>query len=886
VDQTSELDIYARGAWLFDQEFYLARYHDLTPERLAEAGFASALDHFRRAGDQARRSPSLFFDPAFYLAQLPEAEAAEAAPAPFRHFVAAIEAGETERQTSPYFDPAAYHARYHVPPGTGALYNYFANDTPTEFDPLPEFSERYYIARYPDIAAAVESGKLRCGYRHFVTHGVFEQRRPSRDLDLAWYVANNPQVAQDLKVGHARDAFAHFLTIGRKLGFPTKPFDELPSEAHAATLWRVRAEARLPAIVRKGLDFTLAGPPAVSVIIITRDRFPYLLSTLASLLPSAPSNGGGIELILIDLGSTDETSMIERFVIGAQVMRFDPTADALRLRNAAIACASASAILLLHDTAELAPVVLNRALSRLTSDPSVGAVCGAILRPDGVLLEAGATIDPDGTIRPRFAAQRPTAPEAHFVTNVDACSPTFLLLRTDLLNELGGFDETLCDGGGETEDLCLRISAAGKRVICDPSITIQLMIPPEPSPRGDLARLRGRHAQVLTRPRLHGEGRILYIDDTIPVRMIGSGFVRSNDLIRTMRRLGFHVTVFSLAPPRAGPGTIACEIPDDVELAETCGLSELPGFLAQRAHGFDIVWIARTHNLDAVRPALQKFFARLPRKPLVILDTEAIASTRNAVRALLLKEPFNVGAEVRQEFRNATFCERVVAVSGTEAETLRALGLPNVHVIGHSLAPAPTETPFSERNGMLFIGAIHEQGSPNYDALSWFVEEVLPLVDQQLTWETRLSIAGYTGPGIDLSRWQRHPRITLLGPVADPAALYASHHIFVAPTRFAAGLPYKLHEAAALGLPAVTTTLLAGQLGWTSGQHLLAASCAEPAEFAAHVVRLYRDGSLWHRLRDAALDRLSQDASPERFEAALSGVLRTGIQIDREAAEA
>ncbi len=885
MDQTSDLDIYARGAWLFDQEFYLARHPDLRPECLAAAGFASALDHFRRAGDKAHRSPSLFFDPAFYLGQLPEGEAAEAASAPFRHFLGAIEAGEPERQTSPYFDPAAYHVRYHVLSRTSALYHYLANDTPTEFDPLPEFSENFYSARYPDVAAAVESGELRCGYRHFVTHGVFEQRRPSRDLDLAWYVANNPQVAQDLEAGHVRDAFAHFLTIGRKLGFPTKPFDELPSEAHAAILWRLRAEARLPAIVRRGLDFTLTGPAAVSVIILTRDRFPFLLSTLASLLPSAPRKGGGVELILIDLGSIDETSMIERFVTGAQVMRFEPGVDPLRLRNAAIACASASAILLLHDAAELAPVALDRALSRLTSDPSVGAVCGAILRPDGLLLEAGASIDPDGIILPRFAGQRPTAPEVRFVTNVDASSSAFLLFRTDLLNELGGFDETLSDSGVETEDLCLRIAAAGKRVICDPSVTIQLMIPPDPSPPADFAGRHARHTQVLTRPRPR-EGHILYIDDTIPVRMIGSGFVRSNDLIRTMRRLGFHVTVFPLAPPRAGPATIACEIPDDVELAETCGLSELPGFLAQHAHSFDIVWIARTHNLDVVRPALEKSFAGLPRKRLVILDTEAIASTRNAVRALLLKEPFNVAAEVRQEFRNAAFCQRVVAVSGTEAETLRALGLPQVHVIGHSLAPAPAKTPFSERTGMLFIGAIHEQGSPNYDGLSWFVEEVLPLVDQQLTRETRLSIAGYTGPGIDLSRWQRHPRITLLGPVADPAALYASHRIFVAPTRFAAGLPYKLHEAAAFGLPAVTTTLLAGQLDWTSGQHLLAASCTEPAEFAAHVVQLYRDEALWHRLRDAALDRLSQDASPERFEAALSRVLRTGIQIDSEAAEA
>lgn len=423
-------------------------------------------------------------------------------------------------------------------------------------------------------------------------------------------------------------------------------------------------------------------------------------------------------------------------------------------------------------------------------------------------------------------------------------------------------------------------------MICDPSVTLQLMIPPDPSPTGDTSRLRTKHARWLSQRPPNGPGRILYIDDTIPTRMIGSGFVRSNDLIRAMRQLGFHVTVFPLAPSRIGPATVVCEIPDEVELTETFGLPDLPEFLAQRANGFEVIWIARTHNLDAVRSTLEKSIATLSHKPLLILDTEAIASTRNAVRALLFKQPFKVAAELRHEFRNARFCQRVVAVSDTEAETLRALGLPEVHVVGHSLAPQPTPTPFSERAGMLFLGAIHEQDSPNYEALTWFIEKVFPLVDRELGWETHLTVAGYTAPGVDLSRWQRHPHITLLGPVGSPAALYGSHRVFVAPTRFAAGLPYKLHEAAAFGLPILATTLLAGQLGWTSGQHLLAASCTEPAEFAAYVLRLYRDETLWHRLRNAALDRLPEDTSPKRFEAALSRVLRTGAQIDREAAEA
>jgi len=63
-----------------------------------------------------------------------------------------------------------------------------------------------------------------------------------------------------------------------------------------------------------------------------------------------------------------------------------------------------------------------------------------------------------------------------------------------------------------------------------------------------------------------------------------------------------------------------------------------------------------------------------------------------------------------------------------------------------------------------------------------------------------------------LDRFRDHPRVTLRGPVTDLTPLYDSHRVFVAPTRFAAGVPYKVHEAASFGLPVVATDLLRRQL--------------------------------------------------------------------------
>ena len=133
------------------------------------------------------------------------------------------------------------------------------------------------------------------------------------------------------------------------------------------------------------------------------------------------------------------------------------------------------------------------------------------------------------------------------------------------------------------------------------------------------------------------------------------------------------------------------------------------------------------------------------------------------------------------------------------------------------IEPNPTARPFAQRAGMLFVGAIHKQDSPNFDSLVWFVDAVLPLIEAELKWETRLTIAGYVAPGIDMGRFEHHPRITLRGPVADLNPLYNAHRVFVAPTRYAAGAPYKVLEAASRGVPVVATEVLRGELDWSRG---------------------------------------------------------------------
>jgi glycosyltransferase involved in cell wall biosynthesis len=256
-----------------------------------------------------------------------------------------------------------------------------------------------------------------------------------------------------------------------------------------------------------------------------------------------------------------------------------------------------------------------------------------------------------------------------------------------------------------------------------------------------------------------------------------------------------------------------------------------------------------------------------------VLDTEAIASVRDAGHAALEGRSFDLEGAVRAELRDGSFCETIVAVNGTEAAILRDLEFRDVAVIGCLCASRPTPRPFGQRAGMLFVGAMHRMDSPNYDSLCWFIDEVLPLIERDLGWETRLTVAGYTGAGVSLNRFRDHPRVSLRGAIDDLEPLYDAHRVFIAPTRFAAGTPYKIHEATSFGVPVVATEVLRRQLGWKNGQDLLAAEATDPATFARHAVVLQRDEALWQSLRGAALDRIRLENNREDYAAAIRGVL-------------
>ena len=203
----------------------------------------------------------------------------------------------------------------------------------------------------------------------------------------------------------------------------------------------------------------------------------------------------------------------------------------------------------------------------------------------------------------------------------------------------------------------------------------------------------------------------------------------------------------------------------------------------------------------------------------------------------------------RYERRACLAAHRVVAVSEADAQALRTLvpGLepgvvPNgVDMEFYSqpaapLASLPHVVPGDlARPGLVFTGKMDFR--PNVDAVLWFVQEALPLIQRTLP-DLLFWVVG-KDPHPRLARLADHPAVRLTGWVEDVRPYIAAAAVYVIPLRIGGGTRLKVLEAMAMGKAIVSTALGCEGFGVTPDRDLLFAD--SPAEFAAAVIALLGD---------------------------------------------
>ena len=124
----------------------------------------------------------------------------------------------------------------------------------------------------------------------------------------------------------------------------------------------------------------------------------------------------------------------------------------------------------------------------------------------------------------------------------------------------------------------------------------------------------------------------------------------------------------------------------------------------------------------------------------------------------------------------------------------------------------------------------------NEVGLQWFVTQVLPRVIEAAP-TTRLAVLAR---GAAERHWLvEHPHIDLMPQHTDPAALFASSRVSIAPLLDGGGVRVKILESLAAGCPVVATPIGGEGLALTGLTH-----SADPASFAAACLRRLQGNAL------------------------------------------
>ena len=663
----------------------------------------------------------------------------------------------------------------------------------------------------------------------------------------------------------------------------------LSAEAHGLDVhrsWDVRAAPRAPFTQQYGAaDFLFLmeavrgaasrrpapdRPVRTSIILLCYNKVDLTFQCLRSLLREVDL--ADTEIVVVNNASSDRTEELLAYFEGhVRVVNIKVNAGCVGGNNVGAAAARGKYLVFLNNDTVVLPGWLGPLVETAEKDPRVGAVGSMFIYPDWTLQEAGGIVWSNGRALHYGCGKSPDDRRFSFAREVDYCSGASLLVRKDLFDRLGGFDTRYAPIYYEDMDICFGVRSLGHKVVYQPASRIMHF---EGATAGTNTRSGLKRYQVLNRDKFYEKWRdvlardhhpedparaeraanrkwgtqVAVFDDRIPTPDRDAGSLRMLHILRALSEWSHPVVITT--SKQVWPEYEKLLWREGVETASALDLRRL-----MRARRFRAAIVSRPEVARALLGPIRRADPRVK----VVFDTVDLHFVRLAREAALTGDPALAREAERYrrvETRLARASDLVWLASSADMEAMgrEAPGVPSAVV--PTIHPAgPRGLPFDERRHLLFVGNFRHR--PNADAVRFFAREVLPLVRESLP-EVELHVVGDNTPA-DFVGYEAGG-VRALGYVPDLAPLLARARVFVAPMRFGAGMKGKIGDAMAHAIPVVTTTVGAEGMFLRDGEEVLIADAAE--EFAAAVVRLYRDPELWRRLSANSHAHVERHFSP------------------------
>ncbi|MDQ3523954.1 MAG: glycosyltransferase [Chloroflexota bacterium] len=615
-----------------------------------------------------------------------------------------------------------------------------------------------------------------------------------------------------------------------------------------------------------GLSFPVFASPRISIIIPAYGNLGVTARCLRSIrahLPAVPH-----EVILVEDQSGDPDIEVLAEVPGLVYRENVRNLGFLHSCNAAVDLARGEFVCFLNNDTEVTAGWLDELLHIYERFPDCGMVGAKLIFPDGTLQEAGGIIWADGSGWNFGRNGNPSAPEFNYVREVDYCSGAVLMLRRDLFNEVGRFDDRYAPAYYEDADLAFRIRERGLKVYYCPLAEVKHIegashgtstssgIKAFQTRNKKIFRERWRHVldrrhyrngECGFRARDHARHKpvVLVMDHTLPQPDRDAG---SRAMLQTMIRLTRMGMVVKFWPNDRLYGPRYRHLLEDAGIEVVIEQEWEKGFenyVREVGQELDFALLSRPNFAPPYVATLREYS-----RARIALYGHDIHYRRLLAQAEVTgDEQARAGAIEFQQMEQSLWREvdSIIYPSQEDADVVADyVGMDKVHAVPlYSFEEAELTMPEdADPTKLLFVAGFGHP--PNEDAAEWLAGTILPLIRRHLP-EVVLHLVGSKPTARVRGLAGAQVKIFANVSTEELERHYRTATVAIAPLRFGGGVKLKVVEAMARGVPMVTTSV--GAQGLPGVEECIGVS-DKADELARIVIGLFQDRA---RAREAAL---------------------------------
>lgn len=618
--------------------------------------------------------------------------------------------------------------------------------------------------------------------------------------------------------------------------------------------------------------------PTVSIIIPTYNEFHYTYSCLKSIL----KNSGDIayEIVIADDCSTDVTKEIEKIAENVQLITTEQNVGFLLNCNNAAQYAKGKYILFLNNDTQVQENWLEPLVNLIEQDEKIGMVGSKLVYPDGYLQEAGGIVWQDASAWNYGNRKSPEDPEYNYVKEVDYISGAAIMIRRNLWEEIGGFDERYVPAYCEDSDLAFEVRKQGYKVMYQP---LSVVVHYEGVSNGTDTESGLKAYQVVNQQKFREKWRdvleghfpnaenvfaardrscdkkvLMMIDHYVPQYDKDAGSRTVFQYLRMFVNKGYQVKFIGDNFYRHEPYTTVLQQIGIEVLYGPHYANHWKEWIRDNAEYIGYVFLNRPHvsvnYIDYIRSSTKAkiiyyghdlHFLREMRKYELTKDKEALESSEDwKQKELELMRKADV-----VYYPSSVEVQEIAKIdSSIHAKAITAYIFEDVTAEAYQ---------FEKRKDIMFVGGFTH--TPNIDAVLWFAREILPGILIKLP-DLKFYIIGSNAP-LEIQHLANE-NVIVKGFVSDEELeqLYGECRISVVPLRYGAGIKGKVIEAMRYGIPVVTTSI--GAEGIEGAEQIL---CIEDDVqiMTERFVALYNDEAELQRMSEESIEYIRDNFSEE-----------------------